>query len=161
MKKILTSIILVALTVSCEKSETTDRNILSGEDSIATQGMQHELSELKQVMDNLITASNDSDRIQWDNMYHHHDSLFWVHHEHYHHERYHHDDHHHEWVPYDPNVNHHHHYHPAYTNHHNDSLVTNPNNHQHDNHDHHFPGHDILQHYNIDSLHEVHNQVHI
>ena len=155
----LASISLIVFMISCQKIDVINGNVLSEADSIATKNMLNELAELKQALNHLMTASVESDRVHWDSIYHSHDSLFWVQHEHYHHEHYEHDDHHHEWVQYDTNVNHHHHYHPPYPNHHEDSLVTNGNNHHHDNHDRHFPGHDILEHHHIDSLHELHSHV--
>lgn len=160
MKQILASLALLISMISCNKNETVEGNVISNADSIATQNMALELAELKLAMNHLTTASLESDRIHWDSQFHYHDSLFWEHHEHYHHEKYNHDDHHHEWVPYDTNVSHHHHYHPPYPNHHDDSLLTTPNNHHHDNRDNHFPGHDILQHHDIDSLHQAHNHIH-
>jgi hypothetical protein len=160
MKVLLGFFALILVALSCDKKQDKNTDVLSNEDLITSQNMESELVSMQQALDNLRAATNNADRIYWDNLYHHHDSLFWVHHDHYHHEHYNHDDHHHQWLSYDPNIDHHHHYHHPFPNHPNDSLATTPNNHHHDNHDHHFPGHDLNHHHVLDSLHVIHNSYH-
>lgn len=149
---------LVFVAASCDKKNDSIETI-QPEDLSASVSMTTELTALQQSVSNLSSASNLSQRLYWDSVYHHHDSLFWHHHNIYHHGTYNHDDHSHHWVPYDPSVNHHGHHHPQYPGHLNDSLITTANNHPHVNCDHH-PGHHICHHHTMDSLHHVHNLHH-
>ena len=156
MKPIYVLIIAVFVS-SCNKNESTET--IQQDDLAASVAMTGELSDMRQSVNSLITAPNPTQRLYWDSVYHHHDSLFWHHHNVYHHGTYTHDDHSHQWVPYDPTINHHGHHHPQYPGHLNDSLVTITNNHHHVNCEHH-PGHHICHHHTMDSLHHVHNLHH-
>lgn len=159
MKALFGLLAVVFVIVSCDKKEDHNTDVLSNEDLIASQNIGTELVSIQQALDNLIAATNNTDRIYWDNLYHHHDSLFWHHHNIYHHSTYSHDDHSHQWVAYDPSINHHHHYHHPYPGHLNDSLVVTTNNHHHTD-CHHHPGHHICHHHTMDSLHQLHNLHH-
>ena len=108
--------------ISCNKSLSSDE-IISPDDLAASVNMTTELSAMQLSLNNLISASDANQRHHWDSLYHHHDLLFWQHHNNYHHSTYTHDDHSHNWVPYDPNINHQNHYHHQYPNHTNDSLT--------------------------------------
>ena len=158
MKTIFTLFIVTLLYISCGKNNESTETIQQ-EDLSASVAMTSELSLMQQSVNNLIAASNSIQRLYWDSAYHHHDFLFWHHHNIYHHSTYTHDDHSHQWVGYDPAVNHHNHYHHSYPGHLNDSLVITLNNHHHINCEHH-PGHHICHHHTMDSLHLVHNLHH-
>jgi hypothetical protein len=158
MKTYLLVFAALLFIVSCDKKNTSTDTI-QPDDLSASVAMTGEISSLQQSVTNLVGASNISQRLYWDSAYHHHDSLFWHHHNIYHHGTYTHDDHTHHWVPYDPAINHHGHHHPQYPGHLNDSLITITNNHQHVNCEHH-PGHHICHHHTMDSLHHVHNLHH-
>jgi len=155
MKTLFLVFAVLTFIVSCDKKNTSPETI-QPDDLSASVAMTGEISSLQQSVTNLVVASNISQRLYWDSAYHHHDSLFWHHHNIYHHGTYTHDDHTHHWVPYDPAINHHGHHHPQYPGHPNDSLVTTPNHHPHVNCEHH-PGHHICHHHTMDSLHHVHN----
>lgn len=150
-------LIITVFVLSCNKNESTE-TILQ-DDLSASVAMTGELSAMQQAVNSLMTAPNLTHRLYWDSVYHHHDSLFWHHHNIYHHNSYSHDDHNHAWVPYDPTINHHGHHHPQYPGHPNDSLVTTPNNHPHVNCEHH-PGHHICHHYTMDAIHHLHKLHH-
>ena len=158
MNPIFILFIAVLFIVGCDKKNEPTETI-QPVDIAASAGITSELSSLQQSVTNLSAAQNTAQRLYWDSAYHHHDSLFWHHHNMYHHNTYSHDDHSHQWVPYDPAVNHHGHHHPQYPGHLNDSLVTTTNNHHHINCEHH-PGHHICHHHTMDSLHHVHNLHH-
>jgi hypothetical protein len=158
MKNSLLLFLSITLLFSCNKNNNSSETI-AVDDLTASHEMTSQLSEMEVSLNSLISASTLDQRLYWDSAYHHHDSLFWYHHNIYHHNTYLHDDHSHNWVPYDPSINHHGHHHPQYPGHLNDSLVTTTNNHHHVNCEHH-PGHHICHHQTIDSLHYVHNLHH-
>ncbi|MCA6441447.1 MAG: hypothetical protein IM581_16070 [Chitinophagaceae bacterium] len=147
-------LLITVFVLSCNKNESTET--IQHDDLSASVAMAGELSAMQQSVNSLMIAPNHTQRLYWDSVYHHHDSLFWHHHNVYHHSTYTHDDHSHQWIPYDPIINHHGHHHPQYPGHLNDSLVTTTNNHHHVNCEHH-PGHHICHHHTMDSLHHVHN----
>ena len=158
MKTFFTLFIVTLLYISCGKNNESTETIQQ-EDLSASIAMTSELTAMQQSVTNLITASNSAQRLYWDSAYHHHDSLFWRHHNIYQHSTYTHDDHGHHWVAYDPAINHHNHYHHRYPGHLNDSLVLIRNNHHHTNCGHH-TGHHICHHHTMDSLHLLHNLHH-
>lgn len=158
MKIVFLLIAIICSLIACNKTNNSGENIAT-DDLIATTAMTSELSNMEIALSNLKIAPNISQRLYWDSAYHHHNSLFWHHHNIYHHNTYSHDDHSHHWAPYDPAINHHGHHHPQYPGHLNDSLVITTNNHHHTNCEHH-PGHHICHHHTIDSLHHVHNLHH-
>lgn len=158
MKIILLLLAMISSLIACNKPGNSSESIAPG-DLMATTTMTSELSDINIALSNLKAAINMSQRLYWDSAYHHHDSLFWHHHNIYHHNTYSHDDHSHHWVPYDPAINHHGHHHHPFPGHLNDSLVTTTNNHHHTNCEHH-PGHHICHHHTMDSLHHLHNLHH-
>lgn len=158
MKTFCALLIAALFIVACDKKNESAETIQQT-DLTAAAGMTTELSFMEQSLNSLIAAPNHAQRLYWDSAYHHHDSLFWHHHNIYHHSTYSHDDHGHQWVPYDPAVNHHNHHHHHYPGHLNDSLVITTNNHHHTD-CHHHPGHHICHHHTIDSIHHVHNSHH-
>jgi len=158
MKNSLFLFLIITLLFSCNKNNNSSEP-LAVDDLTASHEMASQLSEMEVSLNSLISAPTLDQRLYWDSTYHHHDSIFWYHHNIYHHNTYLHDDHSHHWVPYDPTINHHGHHHPPYPGHLNDSLVTTTNNHHHVNCEHH-PGHHICHHHTMDSLHHVHNLHH-
>lgn len=158
MRIILLLSVLFCLLSACNKSSNTGE-VIATVDLAASSTMASQISGMSISLTNLVAAPNMGQRLYWDSAYHHHDSLFWHHHNIYHHNTYSHDDHSHHWIPYDPAINHHGHHHPHYPGHLNDSLVTTANNHHHTNCEHH-NGHHICHHHTIDSIHHVHNLHH-
>ena len=158
MKINILLILAITSLLACNKSNNSTEAIAS-DDLTASSTMTSRLSDMNIALNNLIAAPNQGQRLYWDSAYHHHDSLFWHHHNIYHHSTYSHDDHSHQWVPYDLAVNHHGHHHPHYPGHLNDSLVITTNNHHHTNCEHH-PGHHICHHHTMHSLHQLHNLHH-
>ncbi len=159
MKTTLAFLGIALVFIACDKKDN-ESSQLNEVDNVATQNMNTELAAISTSINNLASATTETDKHHWDSLYHLHDALFWQHHNSYNHESYNHDDHSHQWVQHDPNVNHQDHYHHPYPGHLNDSLVTIQNNHQHNNTDNHHPGHGIQHHHTLESLHHIHNQHH-
>lgn len=159
MKTTIFSILLISI-VSCSKNE--EDSALSSTDASAVAGMTQQISHLEQALNNLVNATDVTQRHHWDSVFHHYNSQFWHHHNQYHHDNNHpHNDHNHNWINYDPAIDHSSHYHHPYEGHANDSLVIVANNHHTSNEPHHDVNIHHLQHHNtIDSLHHLHQLHH-
>ena len=158
MKYILICISSLLVLAACDKGKNSSESI-DQSDLVAASNMTTHLGTMQVALNNLLNATNQTQRLYWDSAYHANDDLFWINHNAYHHNSYEHDDHSHTWVPYDPAVNHHHHHHHHYPGHLNDSLVTTLTSHHHTT-CHHHPGHHICHHHTLDSLHHIHQAHH-
>lgn len=158
--KLTLFILSMLLIASCSKTGESDVS-LSPTDAAAAAGISTELNHLAVSVTNLRMASTAHNRHHWDSVFHHHDSLHWIHHSHYNIANNHpHNDHHHQWVPYNPGINHAHHYHSVQPGHVNDSIVVVPNNHHTSHHIFHPGIHGLHDHHVIDSLHNIHRLFH-